>query len=151
MATTKKTTSKSTTKKVTPAKKTDSTKKVTVAKKVTAAKKATPKKAVATKKAAPKTVAKKSTTKKVASKRTPNAAFMKPVTPSAALSAVVGTTPIPRTEVTKKVWDYIKANNLQDAANRRMINADEKLKPIFGGKKQVSMFELTKLVSNNLS
>jgi chromatin remodeling complex protein RSC6 len=81
--------------------------------------------------------------------RKPNAAFMKPLTPSAQLAAIVGATPLPRTEVTKKIWDYIKANNLQDAANRRNINADAKLRPIFG-KDQVSMFEMTKLVSQHL-
>lgn len=81
--------------------------------------------------------------------RKPNAAFMKPLTPSAQLAAIVGSTPLPRTEVTKKIWDYIKANNLQDAANRRNINADAKLRPIFG-KDQVSMFEMTKLVSQHL-
>lgn len=81
--------------------------------------------------------------------RKPNAAFMKPLTPSTQLAAVVGSTPLPRTEVTKKIWDYIKANNLQDAANRRNINADAKLRPIFG-KDQVSMFEMTKLVSQHL-
>jgi len=84
------------------------------------------------------------------SARKPNAAFMKPLTPSATLAAVIGTSPLPRTEVTKKIWDYIKANNLQDPANRRNINADAKLRPLFG-KDQVSMFELTKLVSQHLS
>ena len=84
------------------------------------------------------------------SKRKPNAAFMKPMTPSAALGAVVGTKPIPRTEVTKKIWAYIKKNKLQDSKNRRMINADESLKGVFGGKKQVTMFEMTKLVSKHL-
>jgi chromatin remodeling complex protein RSC6 len=74
---------------------------------------------------------------------------MKPLTPSAHLAAVVGTTPLPRTEVVKKLWEYIKKHNLQDAANKRMINADAKLKPIFG-KDQVSMFEMTKLVSAHL-
>ena len=83
-------------------------------------------------------------------KRAPNAAFMKPMTPSADLAAVIGSTPLPRTEVTKKVWEYIKANNLQDAANKRNINADAKLKPIFG-KDQVTMFEMTKLISAHLS
>jgi chromatin remodeling complex protein RSC6 len=83
-------------------------------------------------------------------KRAPNAAFMKPMTPSADLAAVIGSTPLPRTEVTKKVWEYIKANNLQDAANKRNINADTKLKPIFG-KDQVTMFEMTKLISAHLS
>ena len=81
--------------------------------------------------------------------RKPSAAFMKPLTPSATLAAVVGATPLPRTEVTKKLWDYIKKNNLQDPQNRRNINADDKLRPIFG-KDQVSMFEMTKLVSAHL-
>jgi upstream activation factor subunit UAF30 len=83
-------------------------------------------------------------------KRAPNAAFMKAVTPSAALAAVIGKTPAPRTEVTKKVWEYIKKHNLQDPANKRMINADAKLKVIFK-KEQVSMFEMTKLISDQLS
>ena len=78
-----------------------------------------------------------------------NSAFMKPLTPSAELAAVVGAAPLPRTEVTKKVWDYIKKNNLQDAANKRNINADAKLKPIFK-KDQVTMFEMTKLLSAHL-
>ena len=82
--------------------------------------------------------------------RKPNAAFMKPVQPSAALSEVVGSKPIPRTEVTKKLWAYIKKNGLQDKKNRRNINADENLKKIFGGKSTVSMFEMTKLVSRFL-
>ena len=84
-------------------------------------------------------------------KRQPNAAFMKPMNPDAALGAVVGNDPIPRTEVTKKLWAYIKERNLQDPSNKRMINADEKLLAVFDGKKQVSMFEMTKLVSNHLS
>lgn len=84
-------------------------------------------------------------------KRKPSAAFMKPMNPSAALAAIVGSKPIPRTEVTKKVWAYIKKNKLQDEKNRRNINADDKLKPIFGGKKQVSMFEMTKLINKHLS
>ena len=96
-----------------------------------------------------KKAAKKAPAKKA--KRAPNPAFMKPMTPTAQLGAVVGASPMPRTEVTKKLWQYIKKNNLQDAKNRRMINADDKLKPIFGGKKQVSMFEMTKLVSKHLS
>ncbi len=112
-----------------------------------AAKKAAPKKAV--KKAAPKKAAKKPAKKKTA--RKPNAAFMRPLQPSAALGAIVGSKPLPRTEVVKKLWVYIKANKLQDAANRRMINADDKLKPIFGGKAQVSMFDLAKLLSKHLS
>ena len=114
-----------------------------------AAKKAPAKKA-APKKAAAKKPAKKAAAKKPAVKRKPNAAFMKPMTPSSALAAIVGALPLPRTEVTKKVWDYIKKNKLQDAINRRMINADEKLKAIFGGKAQVSMFEMTKLVNKHL-
>ena len=82
--------------------------------------------------------------------RKPNAAFMKPVQPSAALSEVVGSKPIPRTEVTKKLWAYIKKNGLQDKKNRRMIKSDDMLKPVFGGKAQVNMFEMTKLVSKHL-
>jgi len=81
--------------------------------------------------------------------RKPNAAFMKPLTPSATLAAVIGSEAIPRTEVTKRIWDYIKKHDLQDPANRRNINADDKLRPLFG-KDQVSMFELTKLVSQHL-
>ena len=84
------------------------------------------------------------------STRKPSAAFMRPVTPSEKLAAVVGTKPIPRTEVTKRLWAYIKRHGLQDTKNRRMINADEKLKPVFSGKSQVSMFEMTKLVSKHL-
>jgi len=106
--------------------------------------KKTAKKASA-KKAAPKKAAKKS-----GAKRKPNAAFMKAMTPSGSLAAVVGSMPLPRIEVTKKIWDYIKKNKLQDSINKRLINADEKLKQVFGGKKQVSMFEMTKLVSNHL-
>ena len=83
-------------------------------------------------------------------KRKPNAAFMKPVQPDAALSAVVGAKPIPRTEVTKKLWAYIKRNGLQDTKNRRNINADDKLIVVFGGKKTVTMFEMTKLVSKHV-
>ena len=75
---------------------------------------------------------------------------MKPLNPDATLAAVVGSSPLPRTEVTKKLWAYIKRNGLQDSKNRRNINADDKLKPVFGGKKQVSMFEMTKLVSKHL-
>jgi len=113
-----------------------------------AAKKPAAKKAAAKKPAAKKPAAKKAAKPKV--KRKPNAAFMKPMTPSASLAAVVGSAPLPRTEVTSKIWAYIKKNNLQDKLNRRMINADAKLLSIFGGKKQVSMFEMTKLVSNHL-
>ena len=109
-----------------------------------AAKKKTAKKAAkkATKKAAP---------KKKAAKRKPNAAFMKPVTPNEKLAAVVGAAPLPRTELTKKLWAYIKKNGLQDKKNRRMINADDKLKVVFGGKAQVSMFDMTKLVNKHVS
>ena len=85
------------------------------------------------------------------SARKPNAAFMKPVTPDDALAAVVGAKPLPRTELTKKLWAYIKKNNLQDQKNKRMINADDKLKAVFSGKKSVSMFEMTKLVSGHVS
>jgi len=99
---------------------------------------------------AKKAPAKKAAAKKPASKRKPNAAFMKAMTPSSTLAAVVGSMPLPRTEVTKKIWDYIKKNKLQDAVNRRLINADEKLRAVFGGKGKVSMFEMTKLVSNHL-
>ena len=85
------------------------------------------------------------------SARKPNAAFMKPVTPDSALAAVVGSTPVPRTELTKKLWVYIKKNGLQDKKNRRMINADAALKVVFAGKAQVSMFDMTKLVSKHVS
>ena len=92
--------------------------------------------------------AKKAAKKKSA--RKPNAAFMRPLTPSATLAAVVGDKAIPRTEVVKKLWGYIKKHNLQDKKNRRMINADDKLKPVFGGKGQVSMFDMAKLISKQL-
>ena len=139
MATAKKAAAKKPAAKKAPAKK-PVAKKV-AAKKPVAAKKAAVKKPAAAKKAAaPK--------KKVA--RKPNAAFMKPVTPSAALAAVIGDKPAPRTEVTSKIWAYIKKNNLQDKVNKRNINADDKLKVVFGGKKTVSMFEMTKLVSAHL-
>jgi len=118
------------------------------AKKKAAGKKGATKKAAAKKAPAKKAAAKKAPAKKA--KRAPNPAFMKPMTPSAQLAPVVGATPMPRTEVTKKLWQYIKKNNLQDAKNRRMINADDKLKPIFGGKGQVSMFDMTKLVNKHL-
>jgi upstream activation factor subunit UAF30 len=110
------------------------------AKKTTAAKKApaAAKKAPAAKKSA-------------GGKRKPNAAFMKEMTPSPELAAIVGSKPLPRTQVVSKIWDYIKKNNLQDAKNKRQINADDKLKPIFGGKKSVTMFEMTALVNKNLS
>ena len=125
-------------KKAAPAAKKAPAKKVAAKKAAPAAKKAAPAKKAAAKKAAP------------AKKRTPNAAFMKAMTPSAALAAIIGSKPVPRTEVTKKVWEYIKANKLQDAAKRTMINADAKLKEIFK-KAQVSMFEMTKLINGHLS
>ncbi len=117
------------------------------------AKKATAKKATATKKVAAKATKKAAAPKKATKKaaRKPNAAFMKALTPSTALAAIVGANPLPRTEVVKKLWAYIKKNNLQDAKNKRNINADDKLTAIFGGKKTVSMFEMTKLVSKHLS
>jgi chromatin remodeling complex protein RSC6 len=109
------------------------------------AKKKTASKKTATKKAAPRKAAGK---KKSA--RRPNAAFMAPVTPSPALSEVVGSKPIPRTEVTKKLWAYIKKQGLQDPKAKRNIRADDKLKPVFGGKGVVNMFEMTKLVNKHL-
>jgi upstream activation factor subunit UAF30 len=118
------------------------------AKKAAGAKKAAPKKAAAKKGGTKKAATKKAAKPKV--KRKPNAAFMKPMTPSSALAAVIGSSPQPRTEITKRIWDYIKKNKLQDNANRRMINADEKLKAVFGGRRQVSMFEMTKLVASQL-
>jgi len=113
------------------------------------AKKAAAKKVAkkAAKKAAPKKAAKKVAKKKVA--RKPNAAFMRPLMPSGPLAAIVGSVPMPRTEVTSKIWAYIKKNKLQDSVNRRMINADDKLRALFG-KAQASMFELTKYVSKHL-
>ena len=133
-----------------------------MAMKKTAAKKSPAKKAPAKKPAAKKPAAKKAPAKKPAAKkaapkkkatgakRKPNAAFMKAMTPSASLAAVIGDKPMPRTEVTKKIWDYIKKNKLQDSVNKRNINADDKLKAVFNGKKQVSMFEMTALVSKHL-
>ncbi len=123
-----------------PAKKAPAKKAAAPAKKV-AAKKAAPAKKAPAKKAAP--------AKKPAAKRTPNAAFMKALTPSAALAAIVGDKPLPRTEVTKKVWEYIKKHKLQDAAQKRVINADAKLQVIFG-KAKADMFEMTKLVNGHL-
>jgi upstream activation factor subunit UAF30 len=117
-----------------------------------AAKKSSAKKGAAKKggaKKAAKSGAKKSAKK--AAKRTPNAAFMKAMTPSAQLGTVVGSAPLPRTEVTKKLWAYIKRNGLQDAKNRRAINADDKLRPVFGGRSQVTMFDMTKLVNKHVS
>jgi len=115
-----------------------------------AAKKGGAKKGGAKKSAAKKGGAKKAAKKKGGAKRTPNPAFMRPMQPDAALSAVVGGNPMPRTEITKKLWGYIKRNGLQDAKERRMINADDKLKPVFGGKGKVSMFEMTKLVNKHI-
>jgi chromatin remodeling complex protein RSC6 len=100
---------------------------------------------------AKKKAAKKPAKRKKAAKRKPSAAFMKPMKPSAKLSAVVGTKAIPRTEVTKKLWAYIKRKGLQDKKNRRNINADAALKAVFGGKATVNMFEMTKLVNRHLS
>jgi chromatin remodeling complex protein RSC6 len=116
-----------------------------------APKKAAAKKAPAKKAAAPKKAAAKKAPAKKAAKRTPNAAFMKALQPSADLAAVVGDKPLPRTEVVKKLWAYIKKNGLQDQKNKRQINADDKLKKVFGGKASVSMFDMTKLVSKHLS
>ena len=121
-------------------------KKAAPAKKAAAPAKKVAAKAPAKKAAAP---AKKALAKKAAAKRTPNAAFMKAMTPSDALAAIIGKGPYPRTEVTKKIWEYIKKNKLQDAANKRMINADAKLKEIFK-KAQASMFEMTKMISAHL-
>ena len=121
-----------------------------------APKKAAPKKAApqkaAPKKAAPKKAApKKAATKKVKVKRKPNPSFMTPLQPSAALAAIVGAKALPRTQVVKKLWEYIRKHGLQDSQNKRMINADDKLKAVFDGKKQVSMFDMTKLVNKHLS
>jgi chromatin remodeling complex protein RSC6 len=90
------------------------------------------------------------TTKRSGAKRAPNPAFMKPMQPDAALGAVVGNSPMPRTEITKKLWQYIKRNGCQDQKERRMINADDKLRAVFGGKNKVSMFEMTKLVNKHM-
>jgi upstream activation factor subunit UAF30 len=125
-------------------------KKAAPKKKAAAPKKAAPKKAAAKKAAPKKAAAKKVKAPKKKSTRKPSAAFMKPLTPSDALAAVVGNKPMPRTEVVKKMWDYIKANKLQDKANKRMINADAKLKVVFGGKSQVSMFDMAKHISKNV-
>ena len=92
----------------------------------------------------------KTTAKKTPSKRKPNAAFMKPVQPDDKLAAIVGSKPLPRSELTKKLWDYIKKNGLQDKKKRTQINADSAMRPVFNGKSQVSMFEMTKLVSGHL-
>jgi len=94
--------------------------------------------------------ARKSAKKRSGTKRVPSAAFMKPMTPSAQLATVVGSSPLPRTEVTKKLWAYIRRKGLQDSKNRRMINADDNLRPVFNGIRQVSMFEMTRLVNKHL-
>jgi chromatin remodeling complex protein RSC6 len=93
----------------------------------------------------------KTTAKKTSSKRKPNAAFMRPMQPDDKLAAIVGSKPIPRSEITKKVWDYIKKNGLQDKKKRTQINADDSMRAVFGGKNQVSMFEMTKLVNQHMS
>jgi upstream activation factor subunit UAF30 len=106
------------------------------------------------KKSARRSTARKSTrktAKKSSRKRTPSAAFMRPVQPDNQLAAVVGSSPLPRTELTKKLWAYIKRNGLQDSKNRRAINADDKLRPVFGGKSQVTMFDMTKMVNKHVS
>lgn len=113
-----------------------------------AKKKATAKTKTKTKAKAP---VKKKAPAKAKTKRKPNAAFMKPMNISETLQPIVGSKPLPRTEVTKRLWDYIKKNKLQDAKERRNINADDNLKKVFNGKKQVSMFEMTKLVNKHLS
>ena len=123
--------------------------------KKTAGKKSATKKAATKKTTAKKSTAKKATgtktaKKKSTTKRKPNAAFMAPLTPSADLAAVVGNKPMPRTEIVKKMWDYIKANKLQDQKNKRMINTDDKLKKVFNGKKQVSMFEVASAINKNV-
>ena len=139
MATAKK---KSSAKKSSSAKRGSSAKKSSSAKRGSTAKKSSAKKSSSS--------AKRSSAKKSGAKRTPNAAFMKAMQPSEQLGAVVGNSPMPRTEITKKLWQYIKKNNLQDAKERRMINADDRLRPIFR-KDQVSMFDMTKLVNKHLS
>lgn len=153
MATAKKAAAKKSAAKKKPAAKKAPAKKKVVAKKVVAkkpaAKKAAAKKTVAKKAPAKKAAAKKAPAKKAKTARKPNAAFMKPLTPSAALAAVIGSKPLPRTDVTKKVWDYIKKHKLQDAVNKRLIKADAKLKEVLG-KAEVTMFELTKLISSHL-
>jgi|SRR5579863_4976668 len=120
-------------------------KKKAVAKKVVK-KAAAPKKAALKKKVAPKKAAKKTATKKAS----PNTGFNAPLTASSALADVIGSNPMARTEIIKKIWEYIRRNNLQDKTNRRMINADAKLKTLFSGKDQVSMFDLAKIVSENV-
>jgi chromatin remodeling complex protein RSC6 len=126
------------------------TKKKTAGRKKSAKKSA--RRPAARKTAKKKTASRKSAKKKSSGrKRTPSAAFMKPMQPDAALGAVVGNSPMPRTEITKKLWAYIKRHGLQDSRNRRAINADDKLRPVFNGRSQVSMFDMTKLVNRHLS
>ena len=108
------------------------------------------KKSAGKKRTAKKSSARKSGKKKSGTKRVPSAAFMKPMTPTAQLATVVGSSPLPRTEVTKKLWAYIRRKGLQDSKNRRMINADDNLRPVFNGARQVSMFEMTRLVNKHL-
>jgi upstream activation factor subunit UAF30 len=122
-----------------------------VAAKKAVAKKPAAKKAVAKKAVVKKAVAKKPAAKKAKAKRAPNPAFMKAMNISPALARVVGSKPLPRTEVVKKLWDYIKKNKLQDQVNKRNINADANLKEVFGGKGTVTMFEMTRLVNKHLS
>jgi chromatin remodeling complex protein RSC6 len=147
MATAKKAAAKKAPAKKAPAKKAAPAKKVAAKKAAPAKKAAAPAKKAVAKKAAP---AKKAAAKKApAKKRTPNAAFMKALTPSPQLAAVVGSAPLPRTEVVSKLWAYIKKNKLQDSVNKRMVNADAKLKEIFG-KAQVSMFEMAGLIGKHV-
>ena len=150
-ATTRKTTAKKKPAAKKPAAKKTAAKKKAAPKKKVAAKKPVAKKKVAAKKAAPKkTTAKKKAAPKKKTTRKLNPALMKPVNPDSLLGAVVGNKPMPRSQITKKLWDYIKKHKLQDATNRRMINADDNLKAVFGGKKKVNMFEMTKLVSKHI-
>lgn len=115
------------------------------------ARKKTARKSAARKKTARKSAGRKTKKRRTGAKRAPNPAFMKPMSPSSELAAVVGSSPMPRTEVTKRLWSYIKRRGLQDDKNRRMINADDNLRPIFGGKRQVSMFDMTRMVNQHLS
>ena len=142
---------KKATKKKPAKKKTVKKKAVKKSPKKKAAKKKTAKKKTAKKKTAKKKTAKKKATTKKKSKRKPNPAFMKALSPSADLAQIVGKKPLPRTQVVKKLWAYIKKNKLQDAKNKRMIKADSNLKKVFGGKSKVSMFEMTKLVNKHLT
>ncbi|HUF66023.1 MAG TPA: SWIB/MDM2 domain-containing protein [Gemmatimonadaceae bacterium] len=115
------------------------------------ARKKTARKSAARKKTARKSTRRKAKKRRTGAKRAPNPAFMKPMSPSSELAAVVGSSPMPRTEVTKRLWSYIKRRGLQDDKNRRMINADDNLRPIFGGRRQVSMFDMTRMVNQHLS